>query len=879
MSLAPLGFLTLIISLVGTVVALAMLFLVLWQAPRSRDSRLMALFQAALVIWLGSNLLARLAALLGGDPTLLVYWNFLGGGLTAVALFAFVTHYTRIWPLHWVRVMLFIAAISTLTFAVALFGGQLITDISISPDGLFAYQLTPLGLVFFVLANLYFLLAFYTTWRYRQTRAGKLAPGVLVLMLGIFTILAPPLRPYAIASVSATVSSVMLALVILRDNLFNPLAQLNRELQQRQAEVSALIENTQDLVWSVDTDCRLITSNSTFKQTFQLAYGVELTRGLSILDPLPIEQRTEWKRYYDRALSGERFSFEQHVTLADADTDVEVSMNPILADEGHISGVAVFSRNITERKRAAAELEKAKEEAEAANKAKSNFLANMSHELRTPLNAIIGYSEMMQEEFSDLGQTEYVPDLQKISVAGKHLLSLINNILDVSKIEAGRMLLFLEDFDLDTLVQEAVNTVQSLVEKNVNALHIYRGDQLGRMRADLIKVRQCLFNLLSNAAKFTEHGLITLEVMRRLEEDHREWVTFRVSDTGIGMTPNQLDRLFRPFTQADASTTRRYGGTGLGLAITKRFCEMMGGSIAVESEVGHGSIFVVRLPVEVIEPLPELIPGEATPLNTDGSGSLVLVIDDDPVVRDLMARMLVKEGFRVAAANSGQEGLRLTRELHPDMITLDVMMPGLDGWSVLTQLKADAELAGIPVIMATIVDDQNLGYALGAADYLTKPIERERLLSVLNKYRCDRPTCTILLVEDDAVTRDLLQRLLEKEGWQVCKAENGRAALERMPNTQPQLILLDLIMPEMDGFQFVAELRQHPEWRAIPVVVVTAKDLTVEDHLRLNGHVEKILQKGAYTREELLREVRDWIARYAAPPAPTTGAVPHEQSE
>ncbi len=864
MTLSAIGALGLIVSLIGTIVAVAMLSLVLWQAPRNPDNQLMAFYQASLIMWLGSNLLARLAAFLGYDPTTLVYWNFVGGALAAFALFAFISHYARLWPLRWVKACLVIGGCTVLSFGFLLFQGWMLTDISIAPSGLFEYRLTSPGLVFFVIANSYFVLGLFITLKYQQTRAGKLWPGLLVLMLGIATILSSTLRPYAIATSSAAISSLLLAYAILRDNLFNPLLDLNRKLQQRQAELSALIENTEDSIWSVDTDCRLITSNSTFKQLCRLAYGVELQRGLPIVDQLPPDQRAAWQTFYQRALNGERLAFEHD--FASLALDVEVSMNPILAEDKRITGVSVFSRNITERKRAADDLEKARREAEAANKAKSNFLANMSHELRTPLNAIIGYSEILQEEFADLGQTRYLPDLQKIDTAGKHLLSLINDILDVSKIEAGRMSLYLEDFDLDVLVQEAISTVQPLVEKNGNALHVYTSPtpqgQLGQMHADLVKVRQSLFNLLSNAAKFTEHGLITLEVNRQAEANGVEWITFRVSDTGIGMDPIQIDRLFQPFTQADASTTRRYGGTGLGLVITKRFCDMMGGSITVESQVRHGSIFTVRLPAQVVEPESESVPPESMTPAHDSSGNLVLVIDDDSTVRDLLARTLIKDGFRVAAANGGAEGLRLARELHPNMITLDVMMPGIDGWSVLTQLKADAELAQIPVVMATIVDDQSRGYTLGAADYLIKPIERERLLSVLNKYRCDQPACTILVVDDDAISRDMLRRLLEKENWQVCEAENGRIALEHLSGRLPHLILLDLMMPDMDGFQFVDEVRQHAAWRAIPVIVVTAKELTPADRQRLNGHVEKILQKGDYSGEGLLREVRDWLAQH-----------------
>ncbi len=399
--------------------------------------------------------------------------------------------------------------------------------------------------------------------------------------------------------------------------------------------------------------------------------------------------------------------------------------------------------------------------------------------------------------------------------------------------------------------------IQPLAAKNSNRLDVRCPEETGAMRADLTKVRQALFNLLSNACKFTDRGIITLSVAREAA-DGRDFMVFSVSDTGIGMTPEQLARLFEAFSQADAATTRKYGGTGLGLALSRRLCRMMGGDVTVDSREGRGSTFTIRLPAVVAEAVEEAVaPAELADLAPAGVGT-VLVIDDEAAVRDLMQRFLTKDGFRVITASGGEEGVRRARELKPDAITLDVMMPGMDGWAVLSALKADPEIADIPVIMLTIVDDKNLGYALGASDYLTKPIDRERLVTVLEKYRRDLP---VLVVDDDVAVRQLLRRILEPEGYTVVEAENGRTALERLRDFSPSVVVLDLMMPEMDGFEFVAEFRRHEPWRAIPIVVVTAKDLSREDTERLNGYVQRILQKGSHSREQLLAEVRELVAQ------------------
>ncbi len=526
--------------------------------------------------------------------------------------------------------------------------------------------------------------------------------------------------------------------------------------------------------------------------------------------------------------------------------------------------------DVTLQKRSEEALRQAKQIAESANLSKSQFIANMSHELRTPLNAIIGYSEMLKEDADDLELPKFVEDLYKILGSARHLLGLINDVLDISKIEAGKMEIYNEIFDVDSMLEEVISTVQPLMTKNHCILVTEFEVGLGKIYSDLTKVRQMLLNLLSNAAKFTNEGKVTLSIYRQIEENN-DWLVIKISDEGIGMTSEQLKKLFQPFVQADASTTRKYGGTGLGLVITKRFVEMLRGTIQVESNFGHGSCFTIRLPAHLPETLPleEKIKTivEATPEEQQ----IVLVIDDDQSVREMLQNYIHKLGYRVALAANGDEGLRLARKLKPAAITLDAVMPGMDGWMVLSALKTDPQLAEIPVIMATMFDEETQGYSLGATDYLIKPISQEQLRLTLSKYQISNQTQQrVMVVEDDHITRGMMEIMLTRAGWQVCSAENGRRALENLEKyeqnqeTMPSLILLDLMMPELDGFQVVDRLHHHPTWQSIPVIVLTAKDITLEDRIRLKNGVQNIFQKGAYKRDSLLAEIREQLSRISS---------------
>jgi len=504
------------------------------------------------------------------------------------------------------------------------------------------------------------------------------------------------------------------------------------------------------------------------------------------------------------------------------------------------------------------ELALARDEALAASRSKSVFLANMSHELRTPLNAIIGYTDLVVGGIYGETNDTQRERLTRVVENGHHLLNLINDILDLSKIEAGRMELYVEAFEIKKVVEHVLQTAQPLAFKNNNELLLDMPDDVGVMRSDLTKVQQTLINLLSNACKFTQEGKITL----RVDTSEPEWVSFAVRDTGIGMTAEQMAKIFEEFSQADASTTRKYGGTGLGLAITRRFCQMLGGGIEVDSQEGAGTTFTMRLPLQTVlledEPTADTLVRrpELAAAGADRASQPILVIDDDLTVQDLMTEYLAQEGYTVITASGGEEGLQVAREQHPCLITLDVMMPRMDGWSVLAKLKADPQLANIPVVMVTMMDNKKMGFALGASDYLTKPIQPDRLRDVLSRFHCaDGVPCPILIVEDNESTRQLMRDIMVNEGWQVIEAENGRVGLEMLQAHNPELILLDLMMPEMDGFEFIEHLRANPAWAEIPVIVVTAMTLSPEDRRRLNGNVERVLQKGSYDRDALLREL------------------------
>ena len=558
-------------------------------------------------------------------------------------------------------------------------------------------------------------------------------------------------------------------------------------------------------------------------------------------------------------------SFE--VELATPDGRIcrlEISEIPVTNDDGRVTEAQGIAHDVTT-------LIEARAAADQASRAKSAFLANMSHELRTPMNAIIGYSEMLMEDAEDSGDDAQLEDLRKIHGAGQYLLSLINDILDLSKVEAGRMDLYLERFDLAEMVEEIASTVAPLVEKQENTLVCEPAEGLGTMRADLTKVRQALFNLLSNAAKFTAKGTITLAA-RRDRDDAGDRIVMSVADTGIGIPPDKLEHIFDEFSQADQTTTRNFGGTGLGLAISRRFCRMMGGDITVWSRPGEGAVFTMTLPATV-DALEVAKAAASDSGSEDGDGPVpstvvagaVLVIDDDPDARDLLRRTLEADGHEVVTAASARDGLELARAATPAVVTLDVSMPDMDGWTVLRLLKSDPALRHVPVVMVSMLHEKGLGIALGAAEYLSKPVDRKKLQELVARLSESETRGHVLVVEDDAAERELVRRALQQQGRTVVEAENGAVGMERVTEETPQVVILDLMMPVMDGFEFLRRLRASPAGRPVPVIVLTARELSADEADLLTKEASAVLLKDSPDLDAALSELRSVVAGYLGP--------------
>jgi PAS domain S-box-containing protein len=647
---------------------------------------------------------------------------------------------------------------------------------------------------------------------------------------------------------------------------------LETEIGERQEVAEALRESEEkyrhiinaaaDAIISIDAEGLVCEFNRAAEQIFGFSAGEMLGKPLTAIIPERLrDQHIAGLRRY--LATGERRLPRWHnielpgLTKGGREFPLEVSFSLLEAGEKkYLTGVL---RDITERKRAEIDLQHTKEAAEAATQAKSEFLANMSHELRTPMNAIIGFTRLVMRRSKDILPPRDHENLGKILISAEHLLALINDILDLSKIEAGRMELHPVRLQLDGLVDACLRTVEPMLKSERLQLRKALAADLPLLFTDQDKLKQILMNLLSNAVKFTREGSVTVTARR-----HNSVVELAVVDTGIGIPEDKLELIFEEFRQVDSSIARTYGGTGLGLSISRRLARLLGGDLNVQSTVGVGSTFTVTIPLGA-DPAPSALcvtkPASGEPLpHVPDAGRVVLAIDDDPDVIYLLRENLAEAGYHVVGALTGQEGLRKALELRPLAITLDILMPQQDGWQVLHELKAEPETRAIPVVVLSIVDNKALGYRLGASDYLLKPFDRETILTALAQARPEQGR--LLVVDDDPQVVDLIRQLLEGEPYEIIAVADGEAALEVISRWRPDAILLDLLMPRMDGFALIEQLEQAPLPQQIPVIVLTAKTLTANEQVILEQSVRTVIQKRGLDRETLIQELQGLLHVY-----------------
>ena len=1023
------------IGIVSGVVSLAMLSLVSWQALHQRDNLLMATYMALLVMGSFGIVGQQVALAFHFDPLPLFWLNATIVALCSPFLFLIVTYYTDEWRSKRVRWFAVGGMVAVLSFVPLTFQGLVVDHVFYGVTGNPTYRFTWLGYLSLGMVGLYHVSSLVLMWRSKHKLSRGFFTAVLIVLLSTSTAVFNQWLPAnQIPILGATISVFIFAHIIIRRSYFSPLIQLNQELenansqlvalshnlQEKEANLRALLTNTSDLVWSIDRDYRIITINLTAADFFALLYDHQLQEGDDIRTLIPHHEQEMWRSWYDRAFAGERVTIETQYSLPGVKEVValEVTLNPILDDHNQITGISAFSRDITTRKdaerqlhlqalalenmnesviitnlrgfitycnpateaifgysqeellgqmpeiwhapedsptlsqdiqsglardgrwdgpirfvhkkgkrgicdavvlplyndqgeRIAAlgvshdvtaqkqyetELHEAKEAAEAANRAKSSFLASMSHELRTPLNAIIGYSEMLEDIALGKEYVDIARDLHRITTAGQHLLTLINDVLDLSKIEAGKTNIQLEQFLIADLINEVIYTSQNLIEKNNNQLKVSLAPDLGFMYGDMIKVRQILLNLVSNAAKFTRRGRISIQAERETASPS-DLIVFTISDTGIGMTLEEMSRIFSAFTQADNSTTRQYGGTGLGLTISHRFCELLGGTITVDSQPRVGSTFVVALPAVITPqetphpPKPAIVNSFSqnhqsyTPTNIDNDHNgmvttiirpalqqgIVLVISPREDHRDQMVRWLLAKRYRTYAAANGYRGLKLAKRLRPHAIVFSPNLPDYYYPDFVAEIRADAHLRQTPLLLYgsspeqlkadVLNDDPQLHLILHAEEDLVRKVRQVMQISNPPRPRTMIQPTRILVVEDNFALRDILRLTLSKRGFEVVEAIDALMALEFLETTsqQPDLVLLDLMMPRLDGFGFVEQIRAMPSSASIPIIVVTAKPLTTDEHNKLRNKVDDILYKGIYSQNDLLRRIDQLI--------------------
>lgn len=650
------------------------------------------------------------------------------------------------------------------------------------------------------------------------------------------------------------------ALQLLRKSL-KERDHLTRETERQRKTLSDAIESIAEGFTLYDANTRLVVANQRFRNIHPVFAALAETHPtFSGIAEVGGQHVVRTRLDTEDVKSDQRHPTSGTVQLYDG------RWMQISARETHEGGFTVVYTDITDMRKRQDELELARDEAQRATQVKSRFLAHMSHELRTPLNAIIGYSQILQEDLVDRGQEDFLPDLAKIEAAGNHLLSLINEILDLSKIEAGRMEIYTEWFNVADLVGDVEMLIRPLAARYDNDLVINCAPDIGSVESDVTKVKQTLLNLLSNAAKFTKEGTIEL-LVERSGQGKACILSFSVSDTGIGMNEEQMGRLFQAFSQADNSTSRQFGGTGLGLAISRNFAQMLGGELTVTSKAGEGSRFVFTIPAPIASDSDMHGLGERGPV---GSGNdddqivactTVLVVCHDPSSLDILSSHLNREGCRVLFASNGEEAIQLARSQLPSVIALDIMMLWAEGSSALVVLKGEPEIAEIPIVLVSVSNERAFGFTLGAATILAKPVDGKALSDFMVRLTQAR-TGTVLVVEDDGPTRELMQRTVERVGCRAILARNGCEAMHWLrANNPPVIILLDLNMPEMNGFEFLARLRENERWRTIPVLVVTGKHLSVEERGMLSRCTAQVMAKGQGAYLELSQALRLALGR------------------
>lgn len=640
--------------------------------------------------------------------------------------------------------------------------------------------------------------------------------------------------------------------------------QRTSDLRKSKAMAKAVLDNAADGILIMDIEGKIITANKAAQSAFH--YQADEIVAIPIFKLIPDINIATLQINGNKAvdnLQTKLLTECRGVRKDGSEFTLELNFSQFI-----VNGDQLFTgifRDVTDRKKYEQDIQNTKNQAEQATRAKSEFLATMSHELRTPLNAIIGYGEILQDEFNDHNHSHYQEDLNRILAAAQQLLYLVNSILDLSKIESGKMELYLERFRVLSLLQLAIDAIKPSMLKNNNHVHVQVADNY-EVEADRTKLYQVILNLLNNANKFTQDGNISITVDKTDKYDI-DWIELIITDTGIGMNETQLNNIFKSFTQADSSTTRRYGGTGLGLSISRHFCEMMGGTIEASSEPGKGTTFTVHLPMEVIGPKADPVKVRFT--NTQFASrrskiSRVLIVGDNTQSIDLIERFLTREGFFADGANSVPQALSLARKNQPDVIVIDENSLSFDGWSSMVELKKNQFLDNIPIIMLTKSDSKQLALAMGATDFISKPIQRSSLIDIVKKHIRSRgfnqqSNNHLLVIDDDESNRTMMQRMLEAEGFSVRTADNGKTGIELITQNRPCLIFLDIMMPVMDGFEFVEVLRDNPDWRNIPVITVTGRELSSEEQNRLRGQVESIISKDDLEPAGLLQKMREVV--------------------